>query len=338
MKKHTLAVWSGAVLAAAVLAGCSTNKAVETTAAASAEVTAAEETSTEAPAEPAKEEKTKFDMVVAGGSGSGLIAAIQAVQEGADPSGILVIEASGELGADLASMESFVNAADTSEQFDEEIEDSYEQYLADMKAAGNGKNNEELAEFLTETGEEVLDWLRGMDIAVAGLEKEEGHSAARSYTAEGKQELQAALQETLLKKLEDLKVQVMKDTEVKEILFEDDGRVKGLILAGKDGEKAIECVSLVLTDNDLLPLLDGPSIQFTKAADGKNSGVVVNTCAEVLDEGGESVPGLYAAGALIGPAVHGEKALAGNEMTATVLFGVTAGTEAGMYATDNRIE
>lgn len=336
MKKHTLALWSCAVLAAAALAGCSSKPAAETTAASSAAVST-EETSTEAETEPVKEEDTDMDMVVAGGNGSGLIAAIQAVKEGADPSKILVIESTGELGADLASMENFVNAADTGEQFEAEIDDSYEQFLADIKKAGNGKNDEELAGFVAESGEEVLTWLRGMGLELEGVEKEEGSSVARSYTVADEKKLPEALSELLEKQIEEMKIQVMTDTEIKEVLFAEDGSVGGLKVAGKDGEKTIDCLSLVIADEKLLPLLEEQPILFTAGSDSKNNGVVVNNCAEVLDETGEkSIPGLYAVGSIIAPAVHGEKALAGNEMTATVLFGMTAGTEAGMYASDNR--
>lgn len=336
MKKHTVAAWSCAVLAAAVLAGCGNKQTAETAAVSSAEVTT--EASTEAETEAAEKEDNSMDMVVAGGDASGLIAAIQAVRAGANPSKVMVIESSGKLGEDLDSMETFVNAANTNEQFEAEIEDSYEQFLADIKAAGNGKNSEELAEFVAESGEEVVEWLRGMNIEMAGVDKEEGSSVARSYSAEGEEELPEVLARTLKEQLEDLKIQVLPDTEVKEILFAEDGGVSGIKVEGKNGERTIDCLSLVIADEGLLPLLEAQPVQFTAGTDSKNNGLLVNNCAEVLDKDGGSIPGLYAVGTLIEPSVHGEKALAGNEMTAAILFGMTAGEEAGMYAEDNRVE
>lgn len=77
-------------------------------------------------------------------------------------------------------------------------------------------------------------------------------------------------------------------------------------------------------------------IQLTKAADEKATGIIVNSCAEVLDAAGEPVPGIYAVGGLIDAGVHGEAVLPGNDLTATVVFGETAGVESAIYISDNR--
>lgn len=327
MKRHTLAAWSCAVLAAAALAGCSSKPAVESP---SSEAVTAEST------EPAQADALKMDMVVAGGGGAGLVTAVQAVKDGADPSKVLVIESSGTLGSDLASKEEFVNAADTDEQFKKNIDDSYEKFLNDMNAAGNGKNDQGLSEFVSESGQEVLNWLSDLGIPMTGVKKEDGSSVARSYTADGDQKLPDALEKALLKQIEDQKIQVMKDTDIKEITFGKDGQVTGLKVSGKDGLRTVELTSLVVTDVKLLPLLKSQPVQFSAGEDSKDNGLMINNSAEVMNQDGNSIPGLYAAGAVIEPALFGEKALPGNDMTSTVLFGLTAGTEAGMYAKDNR--
>lgn len=327
MKRRTVAVLCFAALTAAALSGCSKKPAAESPSASSA----AASTQETKPASAA----LKMDMVVAGGSGAGLISAVQAVKDGADPSKVLVIEASGTLGGDLASKEDFVNAADTDEQFKQGIDDSYEKFLNDMNAAGNGKNNQDLSELLAESGQEVLDWLSDINIPMTGVVKKDGSSVARSYTPDGGQKLPDALEKALLKQMEDLKIQVMKDTSVKEITFGKDGQVTGLKVTGKDGDKTIECTSLVVTDTKLLPLLKNQPVQFTAGEDSKDNGLLIDNSAEVLNKDGETIPGLYAAGAVIEPALFGEKPLPGDDMTATLFFGITSGTEAGMYAKDN---
>lgn len=335
MMKKTLALIGAAVMAAAVMAGCSNKKATETSAA----PTVTEESKTEASTEETSEAAMKEDQaefVVAGGDGAGLIAAIQAVKEGTDPSKVVILEKSGELGTDIASMEGFINAANTDEQYDEDIEDSFETFLADILKSGNNKNDEELAEFVAESGEAVLEWLRDMGIEMDGVTKEAGSSVARSYKAAGKTELQTALHDLLLKELETLKINVEYDTTVDEIFFSEDGGVAGLKVTGKDGEKTILCDALLVTDGELLPLFQEAPVSFTKDADGKITGLLVNNCAEVVEADGDVVPGLYAAGAVIDEAVFGEAALAGNKMTGMVLFGTTAGTEASMYAVDHK--
>ena len=68
---------------------------------------------------------------------------------------------------------------------------------------------------------------------------------------------------------------------------------------------------------------------------GKNTGLNVDSCANAVTPDDGEIPGLYAAGDAIGTALHGDKALEGNELTGVVVFGTTAGTEASIYAQDN---
>ena len=99
MKKKTLALFSAAVMAAAAMTGCSNNTAP--TSPSTEETTKAPEApSTEAAAETAAEEQKK-ELVILGGNGAGLIAAIQAAEDGINPSKILILSGSGELAADM---------------------------------------------------------------------------------------------------------------------------------------------------------------------------------------------------------------------------------------------
>ena len=102
-----------------------------------------------------------------------------------------------------------------------------------------------------------------------------------------------------------------------------------------DGEeRELTPLALLVTDKKLLPLFE--DVQAVKDADGAVTGLLVSSCAEMMDEGGEIIPGLYAAGAAIEAGVHGENPLPGNEMTAMIVFGTTAGTESAIYISDNQ--
>lgn len=344
MKKRTLALFSAAAMAAAAMTGCSNNTAqtpsTEGTAKASEE-TQASETTGETDSTQGAAEDQKKELVILGGSGAGLTAAIQAVNEGLDPSRILILSGTGELAADVKEKEDFINAAETAEQFQAELEDTYELYLSDTVKAGNNKNNTEMVEFLIESAEEAKGWVESLGIKLEGVEQEKGSSVARSYTAAGgglADEVSAAL----VKKVEDLKISVETGVTVKEILLNADGAVTGVKAEVGGEEKTIDCIALVAADKELLPILSEMEIQLTKADDETAAGIIVNTCAEVLraevDEDGaaEEVPGLYAIGGLIDAGVHGDAALAGNDLTATLVFGETAGIEAAVFISDNR--
>ena len=56
-------------------------------------------------------------------------------------------------------------------------------------------------------------------------------------------------------------------------------------------------------------------------------GVRINVNAQVLDENGNVIPGLYAAGEVTG-GIHGSNRLGGNALTDTVVFGRIAGESA----------
>ena len=60
-------------------------------------------------------------------------------------------------------------------------------------------------------------------------------------------------------------------------------------------------------------------------------GVRINVNAQVLDENGNVIPGLYAAGEVTG-GVHGANRLGGNAVADFVVFGRIAGEEAAEYA------
>lgn len=334
MKRKTLALFSAAVMAAAAMTGCSNNTAP--TSPSTEETTKAPEApSTEAVAETAAEEQKK-ELVILGGNGAGLIAAIQAAEDGINPSKILILSGSGELAADMKEKEDFINASETAEQFEAEIDDTYDTFLSDTLKAGKNSNNQDMAEFLVESAEEAKNWVEGLGIKLTGVEKKDGSSLARSYTLADGGSLSEALSEALVKKVEDLKIPVKTGAEVKEIVMNADGVVTG-VKAEIDGtEETIDSIAVVAADKDLLPVLSGMEIQLTKAADEKATGIIVNSCAEVLDAAGEPVPGIYAVGGLIDAGVHGEAVLPGNDLTATVVFGETAGVESAIYISDNR--
>ena len=67
---------------------------------------------------------------------------------------------------------------------------------------------------------------------------------------------------------------------------------------------------------------------FNKAVDKKiMGGIEINTRAQVLNEEGNIIPGLYAAGEATG-GIHGSNRLGGNALPDTVVFGKIAGESA----------
>ncbi len=342
MKKKLMVLLASAMVLAS-LAGCGNNNAEEASGASSeAEETAGaadpamestDGTAGEEEVEKPGEEKT--ELVIAGGDAAGVAAAIQAVSEGMDPSAILIVESGDELAADAAGKGSFFNESDSDQQFEAGIEDSYDSFLADTRKAGGDENDTAMAEFLVESASEARVWLEGLGVKFGAPEQREGSSAARSLPGAG-EELGVQVEKALKARAEELKIPVRYNTSVVKLLYGDDGAVSGIVLSADGKEETIDCLAVVATDPELLPLFE--ELKTVNGADGNAAGVVVTSCAEAIMPGSEeeekAVPGLYAAGRIIEAAAHGAGALEGNEMVSMAVYGMTAGTEAAIYIGD----
>ena len=80
------------------------------------------------------------------------------------------------------------------------------------------------------------------------------------------------------------------------------------------------------------PLTNAPyyAIKVTPGIHHTMGGLVINTKTEVLDESGNAIPGLFAAGEVTG-GVHGGNRLGGNAVTDFVVYGETAGENVAEY-------
>lgn len=329
MKKKTLAAWAAAILAVGAMTGCSTQNTGDKT-----DETTKPGASQEAVKESAQAEQESFmkdaDIVIAGGDPAGMAAAIQAVAEGTDPSKILVLG-----GSEKALTGGCMNASDTEEQADAGIEDTVDSYIADTLAAGGGKGNEEMAEHLGEESRAALDWVRDLGVELSGVVQKEGSSAARSYEAADGKDLGEQIQTKMQEKFDSLNVTVAEDAELLQVLYGADGEVTGVKIKEGNGEQELTCRALLVTDSAYLDLLKDLGVSYVTDESGKNTGLMADSCANAVTADEGEIPGLYAAGDAIGTALHGDKALEGNELTGVIVFGTTAGTEASIYAQDN---
>lgn len=103
---------------------------------------------------------------------------------------------------------------------------------------------------------------------------------------------------------------------------------QGYVDAGSDAGFGRSNMGSRLDQPRFYAALCAPAIHHTMG------GVKINTGAQVLDEAGQAIPGLYAAGEVTG-GVHGGNRLGGNAVTDIVVFGRIAGAAAAEYAAAN---
>ena len=243
-----------AVLTAAMVlsvAGCSSQPAqspsAETTTTA-AETTAAETTEAETTAAETEAEKTgavQADIVVIGGGGAGMTAAIQAVQDGATD--VVVLEKMPVTGGNTTRSTGGLNAAGTKYQEADGIEDSVELFVEDTMKGGKDLNDKELVTVMAENSSDAVDWVNdiGGDLSVVGMFG--GASVKRIHRPSDTSAVGPMLMKALNAKAEELGIPVLLETKAEKILLDDKGAVCGVQATDKDGnEMNIDCTAVIL--------------------------------------------------------------------------------------------
>lgn len=106
------------------------------------------------------------------------------------------------------------------------------------------------------------------------------------------------------------------------------GQYAGIQASGNDTEFGREDMAQPLNQPKYYAALCAPAVHHTMG------GVKINTGTQVLKADGTAIPGLFAAGEVVG-GVHGANRLGGNAVTDIVVFGRVAGSAAGAYVKEN---
>ena len=182
--------------------------------------------------EPAEDASYTADVIVVGGGGAGLAAAISAVQNGAK---VLVLEKLDILGGSTNVSEGALNAVDPVRQGAQGIEDSVENFIDQTYHGGHEVGDMELITYMCENAMGSVEWLEDLGVQF----KDEVGTATgalfqRSHytvTPSGNSYIRvfadyASTQENL---------QIVTGVEVKSLTVED-GIVTGVVGEGKNGE------------------------------------------------------------------------------------------------------
>ncbi|RYE40661.1 MAG: FAD-dependent oxidoreductase [Hyphomicrobiales bacterium] len=188
------------------------------------------------------------DVVVVGGGGSGLAAAIEAAVSGAS---VVVLEKEASLRGSTGRSVGAIAASRTPDQRQLGVDDTPELHLADYRKLSGDRaasENEDLARLLVNNVTETLAWLRGLGVEFFGPVEGAGHSAPRLHNAlPGSQ----AYIYHLRKRARRLGVRVLLNTAVERINHID-GSVTGVEARTRDGRevRARARRAVVLTTGD----------------------------------------------------------------------------------------
>lgn len=185
-----------------------------------------------------------FPVVVIGGGGTGLSAALAARDEGAE---VLVLERDSSLLGSTAMSTGLIPAAGTPEQAAEGIVDSPDIFIGDILAKTKGKTDPALAACMARESVETIAWLRDkhqVPLSLVDGFLYPGHSARRMYGTPNRTggELMAALEAAA----NEAGVTVLTEATV-DALYAQGQQIVGLRIQRPDGShEDIGCEALVL--------------------------------------------------------------------------------------------
>ncbi|CAK9884847.1 MAG: Fumarate reductase flavoprotein subunit [Candidatus Erwinia impunctatus] len=173
-----------------------------------------------------------YDVVIVGSGGAGLAAAIQACDDGAK---VVIVEKMPTIGGNTIKASVGMNAAETRFQKIKGIEDSKELFYEETLKGGQYKNNTVLLKTFVDRAPEAVEWLaaRGMelsDITITG-----GMSIDRTHRPADASAVGGFLISGLVKNINKRNIDLMLDTSVSEILFEE-GQVTGVKVINDEQE------------------------------------------------------------------------------------------------------
>ena len=200
---------------------------------------------------PAKEEEEvaekdkkdlDTDVVIIGAGGAGMTAAINTAQAGKD---VILLEKMPYAGGNTTKATGGMNAAETHYQAEQGIDDSVEQFVEDTMEGGHNINDKDLVTTLAENSAEAIDWLDSIGAPLPKVSFSGGATNARIHAPEDGSGVGAYLVTSLLKKMDELDINVMYDTKATSLISKD-GTVTGVKAESKDTEYTINAKAVIL--------------------------------------------------------------------------------------------
>ncbi|MCG9732227.1 flavocytochrome c [Shewanella sp. Isolate13] len=169
------------------------------------------------------------DVVVVGSGGAGFSAAVSAFDHGAK---VILIEKEPVIGGNAKLAAGGMNAAWTDQQKAKGIKDSVESMYKDTMKGGRDINDPALVEVLTSHSKGSVDWLTAMGADLNDVGRMGGASANRSHRPTGGAGVGAHVIQVLYDNAVKRDIDMRMNTRGIEILKDDKGNVKGLLVKG----------------------------------------------------------------------------------------------------------
>lgn len=183
-------------------------------------------------------EADDYEVIVIGGGGAGMSAAIEASRAGAR---VALCEAGPRLGGSTALAGGLFYAAGTPQQKSLGVDDSADAMYAEVTALNGATSKAEVVRRLAEEGPATLAWLQSLGVAFPPerLSSPDGRAAPRAHEPEG---FGARIAECLDAELHRCAVDVVLKTRIERLVTDSNGSVVGVRTS--DGD--VRCKAVVI--------------------------------------------------------------------------------------------
>lgn len=189
------------------------------------------------------EETVDVDVVVIGAGGAGMVAALEAKAAGMN---VVIVEKMAMAGGNSVKATGGMNAADTKVQAALGVNDSVQTFIDDTMKGGYNKNDLALVTVMAEKSSDAIDWLESIGAPLPELSFSGGATNKRIHRPEGGAGVGAFLVEAFLKNVEEQGIEIIYNTEAKEIVVDEAGAATGIKAEGKDKNYTINAKSVIL--------------------------------------------------------------------------------------------
>ncbi|GIU44626.1 flavocytochrome c [Shewanella algidipiscicola] len=169
------------------------------------------------------------DVVVVGTGGAGFSAAVSAHDNGAK---VILIEKEPVIGGNAKLAAGGMNAAWTDQQKAKNITDSPEMMYKDTMKGGRDINDPALVKILSSHSKGSVDWMTAMGADLNDVGRMGGASANRSHRPTGGAGVGAHVVQVLYDNAVERNIDLRMNTRGIEILKDDSGKVKGILVKG----------------------------------------------------------------------------------------------------------
>ncbi|WP_245608586.1 flavocytochrome c [Saccharibacillus sacchari] len=192
---------------------------------------------------PLDQLQERYDIVIIGGGGAGMTAALEAKAAGMNP---VIFEKMEAAGGNTLKSSSGMNASETKFQKEQGIEDSNDLFFEETLKGGHDTNNQEMLRYFVDNSASAIDWLDSQGITLDNITITGGMKEKRTHRPTDGSAVGQYLVSGLVADVQEQGIPLFVNANVKEITQEN-GQANGVkVVFDGSEEKTISASAVIV--------------------------------------------------------------------------------------------